>query len=106
MKGIVLAADMAALSGLKPVLGEDKVITAGNASQLSDGASAPVIMDAKLATQKNIEPLGILRAFATHGCAPDEMGIGLVFAVPRLFERAGLKIDDIGIWELNEAFAV
>lgn len=98
--------DMAGLSGLKPVLGEDKVITAGNASQLSDGASACVIMDAKLAEQRNIEPLGIVRAFATHGCAPDEMGIGPVFAVPRLLERAGLKMDDIGIWELNEAFAV
>lgn len=98
--------DMAGLSGLKPVLGEDKVITAGNASQLSDGASASVIMDAKLARQRNIEPLGIVRAFATHGCAPDEMGIGPVFAVPRLLERTGLKIDHIGIWELNEAFAV
>lgn len=94
------------LSALKPVLGEDKVITAGNASQLSDGASACVIMDAKLAEQRNLEPLGIVRAFATHGCAPDEMGIGPVFAVPRLLERASLKIDDIGIWELNEAFAV
>lgn len=94
------------LAGLKPVLGDDKVITAGNASQLSDGASASVIMDAKLAEQRNIEPLGIVRAFATHGCAPDEMGIGPVFAVPRLLERAGLKMDDIGIWELNEAFAV
>lgn len=98
--------DMAGLSGLKPVLGEDKVITAGNASQLSDGASASVIMDSKLAEQRNIEPLGIVRAFATHGCAPDEMGIGPVFAVPRLLERSGLKMDDIGIWELNEAFAV
>ncbi len=94
------------LSALKPVLGEDKVITAGNASQLSDGASASVIMDAKLAEQRNLEPLGIVRALATHGCAPDEMGIGPVFAVPRLLDRAGLKIDDIGIWELNEAFAV
>lgn len=94
------------LAGLKPVLGDDKVITAGNASQLSDGASASVIMDAKLAERRNIEPLGIVRAFATHGCAPDEMGIGPVFAVPRLLERAGLKMDDIGLWELNEAFAV
>lgn len=94
------------LSALKPVLGEDKVITAGNASQLSDGASACVIMDAKLAEQRNLEPLGIVRALATHGCTPDEMGIGPVFAVPRLLDRAGLKIDDIGIWELNEAFAV
>lgn len=93
------------LAQLKPVM-EGGVITAGNASQLSDGASASVIMDSKLAEQRGIEPLGIVRAFATHGCEPDEMGIGPVFAVPRLLERAGLKTDDIGIWELNEAFAV
>jgi len=82
------------------------VITAGNASQFSDGASACVVMNAKLAEQRGISPLGIFRGFATAGCAPDEMGIGPVFAVPRLLERAGLKIDDIGLWELNEAFAV
>jgi acetyl-CoA C-acetyltransferase len=82
------------------------VITAGNASQFSDGASALVIMDAKLAERRGIAPLGIFRGFATAGCEPDEMGIGPVFAVPRLLERAGLKIDDIGLWELNEAFAV
>ena len=97
---------MDGLAGLKPVLGEDKFITAGNASQLSDGASACVIMDAKLAEQRGLEPLGYVRAFATHGCEPDEMGIGPVFAIPRLLERTGLKMDDIGLWELNEAFAV
>ena len=98
--------NMDGLAGLSPVLGEDKTVTAGNASQLSDGASACVLMDAKLAEQRGIEPLGIFRAFATHGCEPDEMGIGPVFAVPRLLERTGLKMDDIGVWELNEAFAV
>ena len=82
------------------------VITAGNASQFSDGASACVVMNAKLAEQRGIAPLGIFRGFATAGCEPDEMGIGPVFAVPRLLERAGLKMDDIGLWELNEAFAV
>ena len=94
------------LSGLNPVLGNDKTITAGNASQLSDGASACVLMEAKDAEKRGIDPLGIFRGFATHGCEPDEMGIGPVFAVPRLLERAGLKMDDIGLWELNEAFAV
>jgi len=94
------------LSGLNPVLGGDKTITAGNASQLSDGASACVLMEAKDAEKRGIDPLGIFRGFATHGCEPDEMGIGPVFAVPRLLERAGLKMDDIGLWELNEAFAV
>jgi len=98
--------NMDGLSALNPVLGDDKFITAGNASQLSDGASACVIMDSKRAEQLGIAPLGIVRAFATHGCAPDEMGIGPVFAVPRLLERASLKMDDIGLWELNEAFAV
>ncbi len=82
------------------------VITAGNASQFSDGASAVVVMNAKLAEQRGMKPLGIFRGFATAGCEPDEMGIGPVFAVPRLLERAGLKVDDIGLWELNEAFAV
>ncbi len=82
------------------------VITAGNASQFSDGASACVVMDAKLAEQRNLKPLGIFRGFAVAGCEPAEMGIGPVFAVPRLLERAGLKMDDIGLWELNEAFAV
>ena len=82
------------------------VVTAGNASQFSDGASACVVMDAKLAEQRNLKPLGIFRGFAVAGCEPDEMGIGPVYAVPRLLERAGLGIDDIGLWELNEAFAV
>lgn len=93
------------LQGLKPVV-EGGSITAGNASQLSDGASACVIMNAKLAEQRNLQPLGIFRGFAVAGCEPDEMGIGPVFAIPRLLKRAGLKMDDIGLWELNEAFAV
>ena len=82
------------------------VIAAGNASQFSDGASACVVMNAKLAEKKGLKPLGIFRGFAVAGCEPDEMGIGPVFAVPRLLERAGLKVSDIGLWELNEAFAV
>jgi acetyl-CoA C-acetyltransferase len=82
------------------------VIAAGNASQFSDGASACVVMDSKLAQQRGIEPLGIFRGFAVAGCEPDEMGIGPVFAVPRLLERTGLRMEDIGLWELNEAFAV
>ena len=94
------------LAGLKPVAGEDKWITAGNASQLSDGASACVVMDAKLAERRGLEPLGVFRGFAVAGCEPDEMGIGPVFAVPRLLERHGLGIDDVDLWELNEAFAV
>ncbi len=81
------------------------VITAGNASQFSDGSSACVLMDAEIARQRGIAPLGIFRGFAVAGCEPDEMGIGPVFAVPRLLERAGLKVADIGLWELNEAFA-
>jgi acetyl-CoA C-acetyltransferase len=94
------------LAGLKPVRGEGFTITAGNASQLSDGASANVMMDAKEAERRGLTPLGIFRGFAVAGCEPDEMGIGPVFAVPRLLERHGLKVDDIGLWELNEAFAV
>ena len=93
------------LAGLKPVR-EGGCITAGNASQLSDGASANVMMSAKEAEKRGLEPLGIFRGFNVAGCEPDEMGIGPVFAVPRLLERHGLKIDDIGLWELNEAFAV
>jgi acetyl-CoA C-acetyltransferase len=92
------------LAALNPVQG--KFITAGNASQLSDGASACVLMDSKLAQQRNIEPLGIYRGLVVIGCEPDEMGIGPVFAIPKLLERNGLKMDDIGLWELNEAFAV
>jgi acetyl-CoA C-acetyltransferase len=94
-----------ALSGLKVVL-EGGNVTAGNASQLSDGASASVIMDSQLAEKRGIEPLGIYRGLAVAGTQPDEMGIGPVFAVPKLLERNGLKMDDIGLWELNEAFAV
>jgi acetyl-CoA C-acetyltransferase/acetyl-CoA acyltransferase len=94
------------LAALKPVRGEGKTITAGNASQLSDGASACVLMKAKLAEKRGLEPLGVFRGFAVAGCEPDEMGIGPVFAVPRLLERQGLSIDDIDLWELNEAFAV
>jgi acetyl-CoA C-acetyltransferase len=88
------------------VQGPEKCITAGNASQLSDGASACVVMDAKLAEKRNLDVLGIYRGMAVIGCEPDEMGIGPVFAVPKLLERNGLKVDDIGLWELNEAFAV
>jgi acetyl-CoA C-acetyltransferase len=93
------------LAGLKPVR-ENGTITAGNASQLSDGASASVMMEAKEAARRGLTPLGIFRGFNVAGCNPDEMGIGPVFAVPRLLERHGLKVDDIGLWELNEAFAV
>ncbi len=94
------------LAGLKPVRGEGFSITAGNASQLSDGASASVIMSDKEASKRGLKPLGIFRGFVAHGCEPDEMGIGPVFAVPRLLKRHGLTVDDIGLWELNEAFAV
>lgn len=93
------------LAGLQPVMGPDKFITAGNASQLSDGASASVLMEAKEAEKRGLEPLGAFRAFAVAGCEPDEMGIGPVFAVPKLLQRAGLKIEDVDLWELNEAFA-
>ncbi len=81
-------------------------MTAGNATQLSDGASACVLMNAKLAEKRGLQPLGVFRGLAVAGCEPDEMGIGPVFAVPRLLERQGLKIQDIDLWELNEAFAV
>jgi acetyl-CoA C-acetyltransferase len=94
------------LRKLNPVRGEGGTITAGNASQLSDGASACVLMEAKVAAQKGLKPLGVYRGLAVAGCEPDEMGIGPVFAVPRLLERNGLKVDDVGLWELNEAFAV
>ena len=101
-----------ALSGLQPVfkggqvVKEGKYITAGNASQLSDGASAAVVMEAKEAGKRGLQPLGIYRGMAVAGTHPDEMGIGPVYAVPRLLEKNGLKADDIGLWELNEAFAV
>jgi acetyl-CoA C-acetyltransferase len=93
------------LAGLQPVR-ENGFITAGNASQLSDGASASVVMEASVASKRGLEPLGIYRGTAVAGCEPDEMGIGPVFAVPRLLERNGLTMDDIDLWELNEAFAV
>jgi acetyl-CoA C-acetyltransferase len=82
------------------------VISAGNASQFSDGASVAIVMNGKLAEQRGLQPLGIYRGFAIAGCEPDEMGIGPVFAIPKLLKKAGLKVEDIGLWELNEAFAV
>lgn len=93
------------LTGLAPVKGEGQFVTAGNASQLSDGAAALVVMDGDLAAREGIAPLGAFRGFAIAGCEPDEMGIGPVFAIPRLLDRAGLTVDDIDLWELNEAFA-
>jgi acetyl-CoA C-acetyltransferase len=93
------------LSSLNPVR-EDGFITAGNASQLSDGASASVVMEASLAEKRGLAPLGIYRGTAVAGCEPDEMGIGPIFAVPKLLQRNGLTMDDIDLWELNEAFAV
>lgn len=93
------------LGGLKPVRGEGEFITAGNSSQLSDGASACVMMEAKQAERAGLQPLGAFRGMVLAGCEPDEMGIGPVFAVPKLLARHGLKVDDIGLWELNEAFA-
>jgi acetyl-CoA C-acetyltransferase len=94
------------LASLKPVRGDGFCITAGNASQLSDGASATVIMSDKEAARRGLKPLGIFRGFVSAGCEPDEMGIGPVYAIPRLLERHNLKVDDIDLWELNEAFAV
>ena len=94
-----------AVSKIKPAL-PGGVVSAGNASQFSDGASACVVMDARLAERRGLKPLGIFRGFAVAGCEPDEMGIGPVFAVPRLLERTGVKAQDVGLWELNEAFAV
>jgi acetyl-CoA C-acetyltransferase len=103
---------LAGLAALKPVfrdgqtVKEGRFITAGNASQLSDGASASVLMEAKEAERRGLQPLGAYRGIAVAGCAPDEMGIGPLFAVPKLLQQYGLKVDDIGLWELNEAFAV
>ena len=94
------------LGQLQPVLGPGTTITAGNASQLSDGSSACVIMEAGLAEKRGLEPLGRYVGMAVHGAEPDEMGIGPIFAIPRLLEKFGLGVDDIGLWELNEAFAV
>jgi len=96
---------MEGLSKLEPVKGPGKFVTAGNASQLSDGAAAVVIMEAKEAERRGLQPMGAFRGWAVAGCEPDEMGIGPVFAIPRLLERHGLKVDDIDLWELNEAFA-
>jgi acetyl-CoA C-acetyltransferase len=93
------------VSQIKPAI-EGGVIAAGNASQFSDGASAQVLMSDKVAASKGLKPMGIFRGFAVAGCEPDEMGIGPVFAIPKLLKKAGKKIDDIGLWELNEAFAV
>ncbi|MGY9074670.1 MAG: acetyl-CoA C-acyltransferase [Acidimicrobiales bacterium] len=93
------------LAKLAPIMGEDKFITAGNASQLSDGAAAVVMMSADEASRRGLEPMGAFKGFATAGCEPDEMGIGPIYAVPKLLERHGLTVDDIDIWELNEAFA-
>ncbi len=98
-------AGLSALKGAVPGI-KDTSITAGNSSQLSDGAAAVVVMDSKLAQKRNLEPLGIYRGFVVAGVEPGEMGIGPVFAVPKLLKQHGLKIDDIGLWELNEAFAV
>ncbi len=94
------------LSSLQPVLGPDTTITAGNASQLSDGSSACVIMEAKVAEQRGLQPLGRYIGMAVAGTEPDEMGIGPIFAIPKLLERFGKSVDDIDLWELNEAFAV
>ncbi len=112
-EGVRADTTLAGLAALKPVFTEGirmmepgRFITAGNASQLSDGASACVLMEAKLASQRNLSPLGVYRGIAVAGCDPDEMGIGPVFAVPKLLNAHGLKVDDIGLWELNEAFAV
>ncbi|MCH4891698.1 acetyl-CoA C-acyltransferase [Sphingomonas sp. SFZ2018-12] len=97
---------LAGLNGLQPVMGPDAFITAGNASQLSDGSSAAVLMEEKLAEQRGLTPLGRYVGMAVAGTKPDEMGIGPVYAIPALLERFNLKMDDIGLWELNEAFAV
>jgi len=93
------------LAALQPVRGPGKFVTAGNASQLSDGAASLVLMEAREAETLGLEPLGAFRGFAVAGCEPDEMGIGPIYAVPRLLDRAGLSVDDVDLWELNEAFA-
>jgi acetyl-CoA C-acetyltransferase len=104
-EGIRPGTTLAGVAQIRPAL-PGGVITAGNASQFSDGSSAVVVMDAKLAERRNLTPLGIFRGFAIAGCEPDEMGIGPAFAVPRLLERTGYEVGDIDLWELNEAFAV
>ena len=93
------------VSQIKPAV-EGGVIAAGNASQFSDGASACVVMSDTVAARKGLKPMGIFRGFAVAGCEPDEMGIGPVFAIPKLLARTGVKLEDVGLWELNEAFAV
>jgi acetyl-CoA C-acetyltransferase len=94
------------LASLQPVMGPEAMITAGNASQLSDGASACVVMEAGMAAERGLKPLGRYVGMAVAGTEPEEMGIGPVFAVPKLLKRFGLTVDEIGLWELNEAFAV
>ena len=103
-EGIRADTNLEAVSKIRPAL-PGGVITAGNASQFSDGSSACVVMSARLAEQRGLQPLGIFRGFAVAGCEPDEMGVGPVYAVPRLLARTGYKVSDIGLWELNEAFA-
>ena len=98
--------DIEGLRNLKPVMGEKSFITAGNASQLSDGSSSSVLMSMKLAEKRNLNPIGICHGVAVAGCEPDEMGIGPVYAIPKLLKKNNLTMDDIGLWELNEAFAV
>jgi acetyl-CoA C-acetyltransferase len=104
-EGIRADTTYAGVSQIRPAV-PGGVVAAGNASQFSDGASACVVMDGRLAERRGLEPLGIFRGFAVSGCEPDEIGIGPVFAIPRLLERTGLTLDDVGLWELNEAFAV
>jgi acetyl-CoA C-acetyltransferase len=104
-EGIRADTNYEGVSTIKPAI-EGGVIAAGNASQFSDGASAAVVMSAAVAERKGLKPLGIFKGFAVAGCEPDEMGIGPVFAVPKLLKKAGMKVADIGLWELNEAFAV
>jgi len=103
-EGIRADTNLEAVRKIRPAL-PDGVITAGNASQFSDGSSACVVMSARLAAQRGLQPLGIFRGFAVAGCEPDEMGVGPVYAVPKLLARTGYKVSDIGLWELNEAFA-
>lgn len=104
-EGIRAGTTLEAVSRIKPAL-PDGVISAGNASQFSDGAAMTIVMNSRLAEHKGLQPLGIFRGFAVAGCEPDEMGIGPVYAIPKLLKRAGLSVADIGLWELNEAFAV
>jgi acetyl-CoA C-acetyltransferase len=104
-EGIRADTTLEGVSKIRPAL-PGGVIAAGNASQFSDGAAACVVMSARLAARKGLAPMGVFRGFAVAGCEPDEMGIGPAFAVPKLLARAGVKVEDIGLWELNEAFAV